>query len=154
MRVNHLMSLTVWIIATIVGAIFVKSIFFPSITTVEIQSGGKTQEPILEGRFTPKTLYKHNGFDTENIYIAVKGNVYDVSKSRQFYGPSGPYSNFAGHDASRGLALNSFELDVIRGIGDPVDDLSGLTQQDLKSLDGWEETFQSKYPKVGVLVDE
>ncbi|GME74086.1 unnamed protein product [[Candida] boidinii] len=109
-------------------------------------------EPIVEKMFTPRTLYKYNGFDLEQIYIAVKGNVYDVSSARQFYGPSGPYSNFAGHDASRGLALNSFEENVIRGIDDPLDDLSDLTKGEKSSLEGWEEMFQGKYPKVGVLV--
>ncbi|CDK24744.1 unnamed protein product [Kuraishia capsulata CBS 1993] len=75
-----------------------------------LQDSGADNGPVVQGEFTPRTLYKHNGFDTETIYIAVKGKVFDVSRARQFYGPSGPYSNFAGHDASRGLALNSFEM--------------------------------------------
>lgn len=118
----------------------------------EIGEKIKEGEPIVEKTFTPKTLYKYNGFDLEQIYIAVKGNVYDVSSARQFYGPSGPYSNFAGHDASRGLALNSFEENVIPGIDDPLDDLSDLSKGEKNSLQGWEEMFQGKYPKVGILI--
>ncbi|ODV96367.1 hypothetical protein PACTADRAFT_75506 [Pachysolen tannophilus NRRL Y-2460] len=112
------------------------------------------EEPVLEGKFTPKTLYKFNGFDTEKIYIGVKGKVYDVSKGRNFYGPSGPYSNFAGHDASRGLALNSFDLECVRSFDEPLDPLDDLTREQQASLDGWEEMFKEKYPCIGTLVNE
>ncbi|KAJ9102574.1 hypothetical protein QFC21_002975 [Naganishia friedmannii] len=35
--------------------------------------------------------------------------VFDVSAGRSFYGPDGPYGNFAGRDASRGMAKQSFD---------------------------------------------
>ncbi|AOA64464.1 Cytochrome P450 protein Erg11p regulator protein [Komagataella phaffii CBS 7435] len=149
------------ILVIVLVGLFIKNILFAPLSThdplsnvQQTANAAKEDEPIVEGRFTPKSLYKFNGFDTENIYIAVKRNVYDVSKARQFYGPSGPYSNFAGHDASRGLAKNSFEMDVIRSYGEPIDDLADLTPEELESLNGWESTFKSKYPVVGVLVDE
>ncbi|ODQ82537.1 hypothetical protein BABINDRAFT_30132 [Babjeviella inositovora NRRL Y-12698] len=112
-----------------------------------------TEGATVEGSFTPKTLFKYNGHDMQEIYIAVKGVVYDVSAGRSFYGPSGPYANFAGHDASRGLALNSFDAECIRDFDQPIDDLKDLTPEDIDSLDGWEEHFQKKYPVVGTLVE-
>ncbi|KAH3668337.1 hypothetical protein OGAPHI_002091 [Ogataea philodendri] len=95
-------------VVVILATIVVGKTLFSSSQTIEINPAVE-DGAVEEQEFTPRTLYKYNGFDLEQIYIAVKGNVYDVSKSRQFYGPSGPYSNFAGHDASRGLAKNSFE---------------------------------------------
>lgn len=80
--------------------------------------------------------------------------MFDVSSGRQFYGPSGPYSNFAGHDASRGLALNSFDFDVIKSFGEGIDDLEGLNKEEQEALDGWEEHFKKKYPIVGDLVPD
>ncbi|KAG7847937.1 hypothetical protein KL941_002116 [Ogataea angusta] len=95
-------------IVVILATFFLGSTIFAPSRTVEINPASD-DVAVEEQEFTPRTLYKYNGFDLEQIYIAVKGNVYDVSKARQFYGPSGPYSNFAGHDASRGLAKNSFD---------------------------------------------
>ncbi|KAG7825255.1 hypothetical protein KL909_001547 [Ogataea angusta] len=95
-------------ILVILATFFLGSTIFAPSRTVEINPASD-DVAVEEQEFTPRTLYKYNGFDLEQIYIAVKGNVYDVSKARQFYGPSGPYSNFAGHDASRGLAKNSFD---------------------------------------------
>ena len=85
------------------------------------------------------------------IYMAIKGNVLDVSYGgKEMYGPGGPYFRFAGIDASRPLAKMSF---------DPADlassDLSDLTAEQLKVLDDWEKKFleSKKYPIVGRLVD-
>lgn len=117
--------------------------------------GSKSNDgPVVEGRFFPRTLYKYNGHDHENILIAVKGEVFDCSSSRQFYGPSGPYSSFAGHDASRGLALNSFDLETVRSWDQPMDPLDDLTPQQQESLDGWYDFFKDKYPCLGTLEAE
>ncbi|KAH3664317.1 hypothetical protein WICMUC_005845 [Wickerhamomyces mucosus] len=139
---------------------FIKDLLFPVKTSDPTTdsstsiSTSTTKEPIVEGLFTPRTLSKFNGHDDEKIFIAVKGQVFDVSTGRQFYGPSGPYSNFAGHDASRGLALNSFDFDTIRSWDQPIDDLNDLTDEDKDALNNWEEHFKKKYPIVGQLVAE
>lgn len=105
--------------------------------------------PIVEGRFTPLSLAKFNGTDDPKILIAVRGKVYDVSNGASFYGPGGPYENFAGRDALRGLAKNSFELDVLTPTDQPIDQLKDLTADEIESLDGWEQHFEGKYPLVG-----
>ncbi|CCH42958.1 Damage response protein 1 [Wickerhamomyces ciferrii] len=126
---------------------FIKEFFFPSNKTEDPTADDSTSttktDPIVEGIFTPRTLSNFNGHDDPKIFMAVKGTVYDVSAGRSFYGPSGPYSNFAGHDASR---------DNIREFHEPIDPLDDLTPQDKEALDGWEEHFQKKYPVVGKLV--
>lgn len=110
--------------------------------------------PIVEGQFYPRTLSVFNGHDDEKIFIAIKGKVYDCTTGRSFYGPSGPYANFAGRDASRGLAMNSFELDVLRDWNQPIDDLSDLPAEAVEQLEEWVALFESKYPCIGVLLPE
>lgn len=110
--------------------------------------------PVVEGKFTPATLVKYNGTDDPKIYLAVKGRIFDVSQGAAFYGPGGPYENFAGHDASRGLAKNSFELDLITPLDQPLDKLLDLTEEEQESLDNWEQHFEGKYKVVGTLHNE
>ena len=70
-----------------------------------------------------------------------------------FYGPGGPYANFAGHDASRGLAMGSFDEDMLtKDLDGPLDTLDDLGEQEREALAGWEETFSGKYQRVGKLV--
>ena len=81
--------------------------------------------------------------------------MYDVSPGRQFYGPGGPYANFAGRDASRGLACGSFDEDMLtENLHGPLDDLNDLGDEELEALRGWEEMFRGKYVEVGRLVAE
>ncbi len=103
--------------------------------------------------FTPPTLLPFNGKDNTPVYLAVRGQVFDVTPGRNFYGPSGPYANFAGRDASRGLACGSFDEDMLtKDLEGPLDTLEDLGEEELDTLKGWEERFQEKYLVVGELV--
>ncbi|KAI1500073.1 membrane-associated progesterone receptor component 1 [Biscogniauxia marginata] len=103
--------------------------------------------------FTPRTLLPYDGQGGKPVYLAVRGRVFDVSAGRNFYGPGGPYENFAGRDASRGLAYHSFDEDMLtKDLDGPLDRLEGLGPEEFESLQGWEERFLSKYLVVGKLV--
>lgn len=65
-----------------------------------------------------------------------------------FYGPGGPYALFAGRDASRALALMSFESKDLTG------NIDGLRPDELEVLQDWEYKFMEKYVKVGQIVSE
>ena len=54
-------------------------------------------------------LRAYDGVKEPYICIGIKGEIYDVSRGKSFYGPGGPYHAFAGHDASRAFA--SFSTD-------------------------------------------
>lgn len=83
----------------------------------------------------------------------MRGRVFDVTNGRNFYGPGGPYENFAGRDASRGLACGSFDEDMLtKDLDGPLDTLSGLGPDEMESLRDWESQFESKYLVVGKLV--
>lgn len=65
----------------------------------------------------------------------------------------GPYENFAGRDASRGLACQSFDEEMLTAdLTAPLDDLKDLTPDQVENLQGWEERFSEKYLVVGKLV--
>ncbi|RHZ89847.1 hypothetical protein Glove_9g150 [Diversispora epigaea] len=114
----------------------------------------KHPETIVFRDYTPKELIEYDGrtLDTK-IYLGVCGKVYDVSKGRNFYGPDGMYGNFAGRDASRGLAKNSFDLEVLTPIDQSLDTLEDLTEEEINNLNEWHGLFASKYGYVGNLVN-
>ncbi len=81
------------------------------------------------------------------ILIAIRGQVYDVTRGRAFYGPGGPYGMFAGRDCTRALAKVSFDDGLFTG------DESGLELHELDQLEEWIETFEGKYDRVGSLIE-
>ncbi|KAK4385008.1 Membrane steroid-binding protein 1 [Sesamum angolense] len=98
------------------------------------------------GEITDEELKQYDGSDPKKpLLMAIKGQIYDVSQSRMFYGPGGPYALFAGKDASRALAKMSFEQKDLNG------DLTGLGVFELEALQDWEYKFMSKYVKVGTV---
>jgi membrane-associated progesterone receptor component len=82
---------------------------------------------ILFKKYSPNTLEPFSGKDGGRILLAIDRKVFDVTAGRSFYGPGsylfhysrilfsdfpvdGMYGNFAGRDASRGMAKQSFDL--------------------------------------------
>ena len=102
--------------------------------------------PVQLGEITAEELKAYDGTDPEKpLLMAIKAQIYDVSQSRMFYGPGGPYALFAGKDASRALAKMSFEEKDLTG------DISGLGPFELEALQDWEYKFMGKYVKVGTV---
>ena len=109
--------------------------------------------PTVFKTFTPPQLKPYNGTNNMPVYLAVRGRVFDVSPGRNFYGPGGPYANFAGRDASRGLACGSFDEDMLtEDLEGPLDRLEDLGAEEMEAMRGWEERFSEKYLVVGKLV--
>ncbi|KAI4753438.1 cytochrome b5 [Aureobasidium sp. EXF-3400] len=109
--------------------------------------------PTVFKTFTPPELEPYNGRNNMPVYLAVRGRVFDVTSGRNFYGPGGPYANFAGRDASRGLACGSFDEDMLtKDLNGPLDTLSDLGEEEMEAMRGWEERFSEKYLVVGKLV--
>ncbi|KAA8516298.1 hypothetical protein F0562_016591 [Nyssa sinensis] len=107
------------------------------------------REPVQLGDVTEDELRAYDGSDPNKpLLMAIKGQIYDVSRSRMFYGPGGPYALFAGRDASRALALMSFDPQDLTG------NIDGLSDSELEVLQDWEYKFMEKYVKVGQLVSE
>ncbi|KAG2204649.1 hypothetical protein INT47_011944 [Mucor saturninus] len=92
---------------------------------------------IVFKNYTPVELLPYNGTEDSRILMGVNGSVYDVTQGRSFYGPGSPYANFAGHDASRGLAKNSFDPEMMVDPYGPIDKLEDLEADDWESLREW-----------------
>jgi membrane-associated progesterone receptor component len=113
----------------------------------------KAPPPTVFKTFTPPTLLPYSGEKGMPVYLAVRGRVFDVTSGRNFYGPGGPYENFAGRDASRGLACGSFDASMLtEDLQAPLDKLEDLDAEQMEALQGWEERFLEKYMVVGKLV--
>jgi len=96
---------------------------------------------------TREELKKYDGSEgSPGIYLAILGQVFDVSKAPQFYGPSGGYGFFAGKDASRAYVSGEFDDDGL------IDDVSGLSNSDYNSLDEWIGFYHKDYKYVGKLI--
>ncbi|KAJ0042459.1 hypothetical protein Pint_17425 [Pistacia integerrima] len=128
------------------------SLFGPSNTHYQTRSREFEEQmqplppPVQLGEITDEELKLYDGSDPKKpLLMAIKGQIYDVSQSRMFYGPGGPYALFAGKDASRALAKMSFEDKDLTG------DISGLGPFELEALQDWEYKFMSKYVKVGTI---
>jgi len=108
---------------------------------------------VLFKTYTPKTLEPFDGKDGGRILLAINGTVFDVTAGRNFYGPNGMYGNFAGRDASRGMAKQSFDLEMLTPVDQPIDKLSDLKPDEIDNMKGWIEHFSSKYIICGNLVE-
>ncbi|TPX61195.1 hypothetical protein PhCBS80983_g01237 [Powellomyces hirtus] len=110
-------------------------------------------DPIVMRNYTPLELQAFSGKDGGRVYMAVFGDVYDVSAGRSFYGPGGPYENFAGRDASRGLSKNSFDVEMLADPKGPIDKLQDLDDEERQTGREWAALFASKYIHIGSLVE-
>ncbi len=54
------------------------------------------------------------------------------------------YGNFAGRDASRGLAKNSFDAEMLTPIDKPMDELKDLDKDERGALMEWAIFFENK----------
>jgi membrane-associated progesterone receptor component len=106
--------------------------------------------PVAERRdYTAAELTAFDGRDPGRpILLAARGRIFDVTRSRGFYGPGGPYGVFAGRDCSRALATLSTKPE------DCVSDLEGLSDAELEKLDDWIDTFAAKYEEVGKVIED
>ncbi|KAH8826693.1 cytochrome b5-like heme/steroid binding domain-containing protein [Flagelloscypha sp. PMI_526] len=130
----------------------------PSKVPNEFKSGyswmPKSHPPVvLYKTYTPKTLEPFHGRDGGRILLAINGLVFDVTDGRSFYGPNGMYGNFAGRDASRGMAKQSFDESMLTPVDLPLDKLQDLTPDEIDNMKGWIEHFSGKYIICGKLVE-
>lgn len=104
------------------------------------------KEEIVLRDFTIEQLRDFDGKGEQPIYIALKGDIFDVSSAKEFYGEGSGYNCFAGRDATRAMAKLSFdEIDLSNS---NVDDLGSF---ELGVLEDWYIKFKDFkcYPIMG-----
>ncbi|KAJ2925985.1 hypothetical protein H1R20_g11092, partial [Candolleomyces eurysporus] len=119
----------------------------------ESDDEGSVGGMVLFKTYTPKTLEPFNGKDGGRILLAINGIVFEVTAGRNFYGPNGMYGNFAGRDASRGMAKQSFDLEMLTPVDQPLDKLEDLQPDEIENMKGWIDHFSNKYIICGKLVE-
>ena len=130
------------LLCTLVAVVAYRLFLAPSRVDVTLP---KAPPAIVFRTFTPRILLKYDGTKEQPVYLAVKGKVYDVSPGRNFYGPGGPYENFSGRDATRGLACQSFDETMLtKDLDGPLDDCSDLDKDQIENLNSWVERFDEK----------
>jgi len=109
----------------------------------------KEQKVIEKRYFTLDELREFNGENDKPIYLAIKGEVYDVSSKQDFYGPGEGYHLFAGRETARALAKMSFEKEELDNT-----DVSDLNFMEKEILSDWINKFEvyNAYPKVGRVI--
>lgn len=144
-------SILLWTLIS--GGIVVYFLYFSKLEGEIKQSkdeGTAAPELTVLRDFTSQQLKEYNGINRTEIFIAIKGEVYDVTKSSDMYGENGAYHCFSGRDASRALAKLSFEEE---DLSNPRYDDLGPFEKD--SLENWVQKFKyyRAYPVVGRLCD-
>ncbi|EIN10814.1 cytochrome b5 [Punctularia strigosozonata HHB-11173 SS5] len=97
---------------------------------------------------TEKQLAQHDGSDSNKpLWLAIDGDVYDVSSNRKTYGPGGSYHGMAGIDAARAFGTGCFK-------DHRTHDLRGMLDSEMQGVEHWKEFFANhkSYPKVGKVV--
>lgn len=95
--------------------------------------------------FTKEELAKYKGQDGGDIYLAILGKVFDVTRGRDYYGPGGGYEFFSGVDGSRAFVSGNFKPDGL------IEDISDLTNQDYIGLRDWVDFYAKDYKYIGKL---
>ena len=116
------------------------------------------EEPEPPRNFTKNQLSNFDGTKDEKldedkpVYLSVNGIVFDVTTGKDFYGPGGPYENFAGHECGVALAKMSFDTAHL----DDLEGCKNLNFGEKQELDGWIEKFMyyRGYPVKGRLIDD
>ncbi|OWF44334.1 neuferricin-like [Mizuhopecten yessoensis] len=96
--------------------------------------------------FTKDELWKYRGEGDSAVYLAVLGQVFDVTKGRKHYGPGGGYEFFSGRDGTRAYVSGDF---TEAGL---IDDITGLSLTDIRGLDDWIKFYKKDYIYVGKVV--
>ncbi|CDH57612.1 cytochrome b5 [Lichtheimia corymbifera JMRC:FSU:9682] len=95
--------------------------------------------------FTEQELLKYDGSNPNlPIYLAIDGDVYDVTAGRGWYGHVSSYGHFAGRDAARAYVTGCFKDHLTH-------DLRGLSEAQIKGVEHWKKFYANHhtYYKVG-----
>jgi hypothetical protein len=99
---------------------------------------------------TRAELARHDGNQTDRLWLSIMGKVYDVTAGDQYYGKRGPYRVFVAQDANVPFITGNFTDE------EALKPLISLSNTQLLSLEQWTDFYdkEEKYQFVGLLVGE
>lgn len=96
---------------------------------------------------TKEELKTYDGSpDSPGLYLAMMGQIFDVSKGKDHYGPNGGYSFFSAKDGTRAFVTGEFNEAGL------IEDISGLSNGDYIGLKEWIGFYHKDYKYIGKLV--
>ncbi|XP_043273279.1 neuferricin [Venturia canescens] len=104
-----------------------------------------SQKKIGESLITDNELKKYNNLEN-GLYLSIIGNIFDVTAGAKHYGPGATYHLFTGRDASLAFVTGEFEE------GSLSDDISSLSNLQLKSIKTWIKFYNENYIYKGKLI--
>lgn len=105
--------------------------------------------------FTPSQLGLFNGVDKEQLYVGIRGLVYDVTGNAKSYGPGKAYHKLVAKDSTRLLAISKLQMgpeEVYESDEANTWYTGDLTEKQNAVADKWVEFFKKRYKIVGVIV--
>jgi len=108
----------------------------------------KSKRSLVEPKkvFTLEELSHYDGTDpSEPLYLAIFGEVFDVSKGHKHYGKDRSYNGFTGKDGTRAFVTGEFTESGLRP------DLIGLQPKQVADLWGWKDFYRKEYIYIGKL---
>jgi predicted heme/steroid binding protein len=103
----------------------------------------KTYIPQNQRLFSEAGLAQFNGQNGKPLFLAIDGDVYDVSQGKA-YQEGGSYHHFVGTDAARAFGTGCFQTHRTH-------DLRGMSDKELAGLTHWKQFYANHkdYVKVG-----
>lgn len=84
--------------------------------------------------------------DSKGLYLALLGQIFDVSKGKKHYGPKGAYHFMAGKDASLSFITGDFTESEL------TDDVSSVSPMQVVALYDWLSFYHKEYKHVGFVI--
>lgn len=97
--------------------------------------------------FTKEELKRYDGSNPDlPIYLAIIGDVFDVTRGKQHYGPGMGYSFFAGVDGTRAFVTGEFNETGL------IESVEGLPVSQVNDIQGWRDFYYKDYIYLGKLI--
>ncbi|KAK6454571.1 cytochrome b5-like heme/steroid binding domain-containing protein [Scheffersomyces xylosifermentans] len=109
--------------------------------------------------FTRSQLTFYNGTERPELYVAIRGYIYDVTNNAKSYGPGKAYYKLVGKDVTRLLGFNKLQMKPADESGNTttLEDTTwysdDFTDKQNAIVDKWVIFFRKRYPIVGIVVD-
>ncbi|XP_023946888.2 neuferricin [Bicyclus anynana] len=124
-------------IAVIIGAVYYQHIITKSSNNIDV---------LKKRVFSLSDLSTYDGVQQEKLYLAVLGNVFDVTVGSQHYRKGSSYHYFVGKDGTRALVTGNFKDE-----SNEKDHVLQLSCNEILTILDWRKTYKEKYTYVGVL---
>lgn len=123
-------------------SVLLAAICFPGEWSLKF--GNKSSNTVLM-RVDELSLYNGKK-DGKGLFLALLGQVFDVSKGEKHYGPKGAYHFMAGKDASLSFITGDFTE------SEQTDDVSSASPLQLVALYDWLSFYHREYKHVGFVI--